>query len=420
MRSLGEDTNVLIVGASLAGVRAVQGLRAEGFPGSIVVIGEEPHVPYDRPPLSKEILTGDRNHDTLELLSKEEQQDPGLELRLGERATSLDIGERKVYVGKDAHPYDYLVIATGSRARELPRSKRMSGIHTIRTKEDSEAVRHAMDSGPRLVVIGFGFIGCEVAASARKLGLDVTIIDTASQPYAQFDTQFASRLVALHRDHGVKIRLSRRVTRFMGTSRVEAVELDDGTVLPADLVVVGVGSQPNHEWVEGSGLYISDGVETDSTLLAAPGVFAAGDITSWPNQIFGRRMRIEHWTNASEQGRLVARNIVNYEQRHPYRGIPYFWSDQHGCRIQFMGDLTAFDSTMWFRKAGDEVTAVGIFGKGGGIVGIAGINSIRFVMTIRRLIQSKTSWQTAVDFLKKAAEESGYIAAADIDVSVPS
>jgi NADPH-dependent 2,4-dienoyl-CoA reductase/sulfur reductase-like enzyme len=399
---------VVIVGGSLAAARTIQGLRAEGYAGPITLISDETHEPYDRPPLSKDILTGVEDWSRYALLTPEELQDNMLELRLGERATGLDLARRTVYAGANEYDFNYLVIATGSRARQIPNARGLGGVYTIRSREDSEAVRSALRRHSEVLVVGFGFIGCEVAASARRLGLDVTVVDSSPEPYAQFGREFSSRLLKIHRDNGVRLLLGRRVSRFLGRGDVEEVELDDGTRLSVPLVVVGVGSQPNQEWLRGSGLTVSDGVETDSTLLAAPGIFAAGDIASWPNQIFGRRMRVEHWTNASEQGRLVARNIVGYDQRQAYRGIPYFWSDQHGYRIQFMGDLTAFDSALWFRKSGDEVSAVGIFGKSGGVVGVAGINSIRHVMSLRRFIQSKSSWYSAEETLRGLAEASGY------------
>ncbi|WP_019635001.1 NAD(P)/FAD-dependent oxidoreductase [Actinomadura atramentaria] len=330
---------LVVVGASLAGLRAVEGARAAGFTGPVTLVGAEPHPPYDRPPLSKEFLHGGAEP------APPLHRDPAsyaaeldADLLLGEPATALDAARRTVRVGGADLPYDALVIATGVRPRALPGAGALAGVHTLRTLDDARAIRRALDDGARTVVVGAGFIGSEAAAAARRRGLPVTVVEALPTPLARAVGEPMGRLCGdLHAANGVELRCGAPVAAVEGRGRVERVRLADGTVLPADLVVVGVGSVPATDWLAGSGLELADGVVCDETLAAAPGVYAAGDVARWRNPLFGRRMRLEHWTGAAQQGDIAGRNAADPAAARPCPTVPYFWSDLYGTRVQFSG-----------------------------------------------------------------------------------
>ena len=330
---------VVIVGASLAGLRAAQGARAGGFDGDLVVVGEEPHLPYTRPPLSKEVLAGE--HEAERVLLPSDTFDA--QWRLGVPATRLDRARRRVVLADgDEVPYDRLILATGSRARRWPGAgAELEGVHVLRSLDDGIALRAALERRPRVVVVGAGFIGCEVAQTARKQGLDVTLIDIAPTPMLPLGPQLGEWCADLHRDHGVDLRLGTGVAALHGDGRVEAVELTDGARVAADLVVVGMGALPNTEWLAGSGLQLNPGLECDATLTAVgdPDILGAGDIVSWPHPLAdGDAIRIEHWTVAAEQGQQAGRNVLlSPQERKPYDQPPYFWSDQYDVKIQSLG-----------------------------------------------------------------------------------
>ncbi|MFJ2030140.1 NAD(P)/FAD-dependent oxidoreductase [Streptosporangium sp. NPDC087985] len=331
--------HVVVVGASLAGTRAVETLRAEGYEGRVTLVGEEPCPPYDRPPLSKQLLTGDWEPPQAALGGEEHFERLDVELVLGTAASGLDRAGRAVELGDGRRlPYDAVVLATGARARRLP-GRTPPGVHTLRTLDDCLAIRAACRTGPRVVVVGGGFIGAEVAASARAHGLDVTLVDPLPTPMARvLGTDLGRVCAELHADHGVSVRCSAGVAELRGGSRVEQVVLSDGSVIPADLVVVGVGVVPNTEWLGASGLALRDGVLCDEHCAADEQgrVYAAGDVARWWRR--GRSVRVEHWTNAVEQARHAVRNLLAGPRRGtPYDPIPYFWSDQHGVKIQMVG-----------------------------------------------------------------------------------
>src|SRR4051794_30325236 len=267
---------VVIVGASLAGLRAAQAARTGGFDGELVVVGEEVHRPYTRPPLSKELLAGEHEADRVVLPSDTFDA----QWRLGVPATRLDRARRRVVLADgDELPYDRLILATGSRARRWPgRGGELEGVHVLRSLDDAIELRAALERRPRVAVVGAGFIGCEVAQTARRQGLEVTLIDVAPTPMLPLGPQLGEWCAALHRAHGVDVRLRTGVTALHGAGRVEAVELSDGTRVGADLVLVGMGAQPNTEWLAGSGLQVSRGLQCDATLtsLGDPDVLGAG------------------------------------------------------------------------------------------------------------------------------------------------
>lgn len=395
---------VVIVGASLAGLRAAETLRQAGFDGQVSLVGSEPHLPYDRPPLSKQVLAGEWEPDRIGLRPAEMYDEMGLDLLLGRTAQSLDLSARRVLLDDgEPLPFDGLVIATGAVARTLPGTPPLAGIHVLRTVEDCLAIRADLDAGPRrVVVVGAGFIGSEVAATARRRGLEVTILEALPVPLGRALGEEMGRVCgALHRDEGVDLRLGVGVEGFEGVERVEAVRLADGSRVEADVVVVGIGVRPATDWLEGSGLTLRDGVVCDerSAALGAPGVFAAGDVARWPNPLFGEEMRVEHWTNAVEQGDAVARNLLAWargEPGEPYAPVPYFWSDQYDTKIQFVGRARPDDRVEVVKGAVEDRKFVAIYGRDGRIVGCLGFSMPRWVMQYRRLIAERATWDEAL------------------------
>lgn len=340
---------VVIVGASAGGLATAEALRRQGFSGTLTVIGDEPHPPYDRPPLSKQFLSGQWQPERLLLRSLAEIDALDIDLRLGTSTTSVDRDERTVTVSDgQALPYDALVVATGVRPRRLPGSTGVTGVHVLRTLEDATALRARLAPGRRLVIVGAGFIGAEAAAAARGLGIEVTMIEPAPVPLAHAVGEAVGRaLTRPHLDHGVDLRTGVMVTEVLtADGRVTGVGLADGTVVPADDVVMGIGTHPNVEWLQGSGLRLDDGLVCDEFCRAAPSVYGVGDVARWYNQLFEATMRIEHRTNAAEQGLAVARNLLNPESPRPFAPVPYFWSDQYDMKIQAYGFLRGHDEVV--------------------------------------------------------------------------
>ncbi len=409
--------SVTIVGASLAGLRAAEALRRHDFDGPITLIGDELHAPYDRPPLSKQFLAGDWGEDRLALTQPDKLDDLDLELRLGVRATSLDLASRRLVIvdlddrggdgsgvrgrdrGGEELVVDGLLIATGARCRMLRGFEGLDGVFVLRSLDDSLAIRAAFDAGPaRVVVVGAGFIGAEVAATARTLGLEVTMIESLPQPLSRvLGDEMGAVCADLHREHGVDLRTGVGVEAIEGEGRVERVRLSDGTVIEADVVVVGIGVVPNTEWLEGSGLRIDDGVVCDATCLAAPGVTAAGDVARWPNQRFGEVMRVEHWDNAVAQGAHAARRLlVGDDEAEPFVPVPWFWSDQYDRKIQMAGRIGPDDEMHVATGSLSERRFAAIYGRAGRLVGVLGFNRPRHVMRYRTLIESGTSFGDAI------------------------
>ncbi|GAA3432859.1 NAD(P)/FAD-dependent oxidoreductase [Kutzneria kofuensis] len=324
---------IAVVGASAAGLTAAQTLRREGYDGPLTVIGDEEHMPYDRPPLSKQILAGEWEPSKITLPSTMDN----VEWMLGVRAVGLDVGGRRLALSTgDSLPYDKVVIATGVTPRRLPVGQDLAGVHTLRTLPDALAFKAELAAARSVVIVGAGFMGSEVAAVASAMGADVTVVDPLPAPMIrQFGPWLGGLVAKLHADHGVRMRLGVGVTGLVGSGRVSGVELADGTVLPADVVLVAIGSVPNTSWLAGSGLSLTDGVDCDSLCRAAPNVVAAGDVASWTHPVHGRRIRVEHRMNATEQGMAAARTLLG--KGAPYAPIPYFWTDQYDVKIQAYG-----------------------------------------------------------------------------------
>ncbi|MFE1801407.1 NAD(P)/FAD-dependent oxidoreductase [Streptomyces sp. NPDC059517] len=325
---------VIVVGASLSGLYAARELRTQGFDGRLVVVGDEPHRPYDRPPLSKDFLTGRSGEDALALGDTEEMAELDAEWLLGTRARGLDTRGRTVLLddGRTVSG-DGVVIATGASARRLP-GPGLAGVHTLRTLDDARALRAELTTGARrVVVIGGGFIGAETASSCAGLGHDVTVVEAAPLPLVpQLGPEMAALCAALHRRGGVGLITGTGVAALRGRDAVTGVELSDGRLLPADVVIVGIGAVPNTGWLAGSPLALHDGVLCDDGCATAlPQVVAVGDVA----RVGG--IRAEHWTSATEQPRIAVRNLLAGYTAETVRPLPYFWSDQYGARIQFAG-----------------------------------------------------------------------------------
>ncbi len=392
--------NILVVGASLAGLRAVEALRRLGYAGRITCVGAERHLPYDRPPLSKEVLRGTREPEGTALRKPDSYDELEVDWRLGQRATALDLEARCVELdGGERLRFDGLLIATGARPRTLPDTPRLAGIHTLRSLDDCLAIRAALAHTPRVAVVGAGFIGAEVAASCRERGLEVTLIEALPVPLAAaLGTRMGEVCAALHRDHGVDLRCGAGVSGFEGGDRVEAVRLADGKRVPADLVVVGVGVEPEVDWLRASGLALDDGVVCDATCAAgAPGVVAAGDVARWHNLLFDQAMRVEHWTHAVEQGEAAAaRLLASDAEAQPFESVPFFWSDQYDRKIQLAGSAAPSDAVRIVHGEVEARRFVALYGRAGRLVGALGFNRARYLMQYRRAIRERASFDEAV------------------------
>ncbi len=301
--------------------------------------------------------------------------------------------------GGAAVGYDGLIIATGARARRPGTD--LKGVHVLRTIEDAEAVRAAFGEHGSVVVVGAGFIGAEVAASARTAGLEVTLIEAAPTPLTRVvDPRIGEVLTELHRDHGVDLRLGVGVSGFEGSGHVERVRLDDGTAVDASLVVAGLGVELNTEWLRGSGVRLAGdgGVLCDAFCqTSVPGVYAAGDLANWPHPRYGGRIRLEHWTNAGEQAAAAARNLLAGEgTRQAYTPVPYFWSDQYGRKIQLLGQAAPADTVRIVHGSPEDRKFVAFFGRGGVLVGVLGLRSTPKVMRYRPLLAETTTWEGAL------------------------
>ncbi len=327
---------VAVIGGSLAGISAARALREHGFEGRVVVVGAEDRLPYDRPPLSKEFLADKIGVDDLALTT---DADAGLDLewRLGDPAAGLDPGRGVVLASGREIAADGVVLATGARARPFP-GARLAGVHTLRTLEDAVALRHDLLAGGRLVVIGAGFIGAEVAPTARDLGVEVTVIESDPLPLARLlGDELGATFAELHEDNGVRLITGTPVTGLAGNGRVREVRLAGGRVEPADVVVAGIGALPNVEWLAGSGVdHDRRGVWTDAAgATNLPQVVAAGDCTYSHSPHAGTPLRQEHWTNALQQPAAAVATLLGRGGARPQ--APYFWSDQYGARMQFAG-----------------------------------------------------------------------------------
>jgi 3-phenylpropionate/trans-cinnamate dioxygenase ferredoxin reductase subunit len=343
---------VLIVGASLAGAKAAETLRAEGFDGGVTLVGAEPGLPYERPPLSKDYLRGESDASKAWVHPREFYRDQEIELRADTEVTALDLGARTATLASgDRLEWDRLLLTVGAEPRRLPLpGVDLEGVHYLRTIADSDAIRARIQAGGRMVVIGAGWIGSEVAASARQGGMEVTLLDRFEVPLEGVLGPEMGRLFAdLHRDHGVEIVGGAAVEAIEGDGRAERVRLGGGRTIDCDAVVVGVGVAPRTALAEAAGLAVDDGVLVDARLRTAdPRVFAAGDCANAEHPFYGRRVRVEHWANALNQGPCVAQNMLGRSV--PYERLPYFFSDQYDLGMEYSGLVDPDD---WLVVRGD-------------------------------------------------------------------
>lgn len=372
-----EAADVLVVGACAAGLTTVEALRRHGYRGKVTVLGEETHPPYDRPPLSKQVLAGTWQPDRTQLRPREALSALDAEFILGDPAVGLDATTRTVRTASGrALRADAIVVATGTRPRTLPGQSGLSGVHALRTLDDALALRTGLLGATRLVVVGDGVLGAEIAATARTMGLDVTLAGPQHAPMAgQLGHGVADLLAELHTARGIRLRLGAGVRALAGSAgAVTGVSLDHGEVLPADLVVVAIGADPVTDWLRDSGLRVDNGLVCDSRCRAADGVYAVGDVARWHHDQLGALLRLENRTNAGEQAMVVAANILGGDCA--YTPVPYFWTDQFDTKIQVHGVVPAGAGAEMTVVDGDPATGrfVARYRSEGRVTGVLGWN----------------------------------------------
>ncbi|MCX4965370.1 FAD-dependent oxidoreductase [Streptomyces sp. NBC_00654] len=380
-------SDILVVGASAAGLTVAETLRRLGYAGALTVLGAEPHLPYDRPPLSKHVLSGhwEPSRATLRDPQALARLDAGLVL--GSPAVALDAGARSVRTaaGRTLRA-DAVVVATGLSPRTLPGQADLAGAHVLRTLDDALALRRELAAGARLVVVGDGVLGSEIAATARSMGAEVTLVGPQSAPMTdQLGPEVAARLARLHTDRGVRLLPGSAVRGLRAAGgRVTGVHLDSGETLPADVVVVAIGATPNTAWLSGSGLRVDDGLVCDSWCRAADGIYAAGDVARWHHDALGTLQRLENRTNATEQAMAVARTVLG--DGRPYRPVPYFWTEQYATRIHVYGTPSADAELTVVEGDMAEQRFVALYHRDGTVTGVLGWNMPKQARLRRQLL----------------------------------
>jgi 3-phenylpropionate/trans-cinnamate dioxygenase ferredoxin reductase component len=387
---------VVIVGAGLAGLRTCESLRREGYADPLLLIGAEPHPPYSRPPLSKEVLRGG-DPGLARLRADHGLAALDIELRLGNPACRVDVDARLVHLRDgDRVAFEELVLATGAHARSLPGSVD-DHVFTLRTLDDSLSLRRGLLPGSSVVVIGAGFIGLETAASARQMGCDVTVVDVLPMPLDRvFNRSIGAAVQALHEANGVRFRLDVGIDSLEPSAGGCRVVLTDGSPLLASVVIVGIGVAPATGWLAGSELMVHDGIVCSPSLRAAPHIWAVGDVARWAPRGQRATHRIEHWMVAAEMAEHVARNITHGENA-PFETVPYFWTDQFDAKIQSLGFTTKGDDARVVTGSLEEPRWTALVRAGDRLGGVVGMNSARHVMRGRSLLASEASWQEALD-----------------------
>lgn len=399
------DGAIVIVGASLAGLRAAEEIRHEGHTGPVVIIGEEMHAPYDRPPLSKQVLAGKWEIDRIHHHAPDAHDTLELEFRLGFRATGVDTDSRTVTCSDGSQVvYDGLVIATGAATRCLPGTEGMPGVWMLRTLDDCLGIKAgiaAAGDDPRVVVIGAGFIGSEVAATCQGLGASVTLLEAHHTPLARvLGDEMGQACADLHLANGMDLRTSITIDHLesdpTGPDPV-TVCLDDGTRIAADVVVVGIGVSPAVDWLDGSGVMLDNGVFCDGTLFAADRVVAAGDVANWVRPSTGRPARVEHWTNAAEGGAAAARNLLaGSAAAVAYDPVPFFWSDQYTTKIQMIGLPGPDDEVVVVSGSGSEGKLVALYRTADRLGGVLTLSQPAKLMGYRPLLAAGASFDEAL------------------------
>jgi 3-phenylpropionate/trans-cinnamate dioxygenase ferredoxin reductase subunit len=340
---------IVVVGASLAGAKAVEGLRDSGYDGPLVLLGQEQHPPYERPPLSKGHLLGTAELESAFVKDAGWYDEHGVDLRTGSEVTELDTDGHRVTVGGASQPYSKLLLATGCSPRRMPLAEQHGApITYLRTMEDSVRIKAALRPGSRIVVIGGGWIGLEVAAAARTVGADATVVESLELPLLRvLGAEVAEIFAGLHRDHGVELRFSAEVSAVERTGDQAVVRLADGSAIEADLVVVGVGVAPNTALAEAAGLATDNGILVDEYLRTSdPDVYAAGDVANVQHPVLGQRVRVEHWDNAIGQGTVAGQNLAG--KAVAYERLPYFFTDQYDLGMEYVGYVprSGYDSVV--------------------------------------------------------------------------
>ncbi|MFI8993159.1 NAD(P)/FAD-dependent oxidoreductase [Streptomyces sp. NPDC053542] len=396
---------IAVVGASAAGLAAVEALRRGGWTGELTLVGDEPHLPYDRPPLSKQLLSGDWERDRLGLRTADQLDALDLDVRLGTKATALDAGTRTLTLaGGERLECDGVIVATGVRARTLPGLARLDGVHTLRTLDDALALRTWLSGAPRrLVVAGNGVLGCEAAAVARELGHEVTLVGRDPLPMGRLVGDGVGALLAAeHERHGVRMLTGSLDVVETVDGHVTGVRLTDGSTLGADTVLLAIGSEPAVDWLRAdAALDTADGLRCDEYCAAAPGVYAAGDVARWYHPGHGRHLRIEHRMNATEQAMAAAKNLlvelgVSQDERRPFAPVPYFWSDQYGMKLQAYGVLAGADRAETVLLDKEQRRVAALYGRDGQATGVlaAGLPP-RQIRGLRAVIATPGPWEEA-------------------------
>jgi 3-phenylpropionate/trans-cinnamate dioxygenase ferredoxin reductase component len=386
--SEGVNNGIVIVGGGLAAARTAEQLRRAEYAGAITIVSDEVHLPYDRPPLSKEVLR--KEVDDVFLKPREWYDEKNITLRLGSAATGLDTQEQTITLDDGAVlGYDELVIATGLVPRRIPAFPDLEGIRVLRSFDECMALREHASAARHAVVIGAGFIGCEVAASLRNLGVEVVLVEPQPTPLASVLGERIGELVArLHRSEGVDVRLGIGVAEVRGQGHVDTVVLTDGTEVTADLVIVGIGSRPATEWLAGSGIEVDNGVICDGAgRTSAPNVWSLGDVASWRDPT-GHQARVEHWSNVAEQARVVVPAMLGQDVPSVVV-VPYFWSDQYDVKIQCLGEPEADDIVHLVEDDGRKFLAY--YERDGVLVGVVGGGMPGKVMKVRAKIAAAVS-----------------------------
>jgi 3-phenylpropionate/trans-cinnamate dioxygenase ferredoxin reductase component len=386
------DRTHVIVGASLAGAKAAETLREQGFDGRIVLVGAEKERPYERPPLSKEYLRGEVGREKVYVHPEAFYAEQDIDLRLGETVESLDTRGRELVLDDGERlDYDRVLLATGSEPRRLSiPGADLDGVLYLRSVQDSDALRARLERGGTVVVVGAGWIGAEVAASARQRGLDVTVVEPATLPLERvLGAEVGAIYRDIHTDHGVRMLLGTGVEAFEGTRAVERVRTSDGRELECDFVVVGVGVDPRTRLAAEAGIAVDNGVVVDEHLQAsAPGVFAAGDVANAHHPFYGERIRVEHWANALNQGPAVARNMLGQESA--YERLPYFFSDQYDVGMEYTGFARSWDRVV-FRGDPDTREFIAFWIVDDRVVAGMNVNVWDVTDSIRRLISERVA-----------------------------
>jgi 3-phenylpropionate/trans-cinnamate dioxygenase ferredoxin reductase subunit len=384
--------SIVVAGGGLATTRTIEELRRLGVASRIVVVCAEKHAPYDRPPLSKEVLRGEREDTPL----RADWNDLDVDLRLGTRAVALHPAEHTVLLEDGERlSYDALVIATGAQPRTLP-GVSGPGAHVLRTLEDSGALAVDIRNSGRLTVVGGGLIGCEVAASARAMGAEVTLLEILPAPLSRIlGARVAAEVARMHEDAGVQLLCGTSVVEARGEGAERELLLSDGTTLPAPVILVGLGVEPDTAWLEGSGLEVDNGVLCDATgRTSLHGVWAAGDVARWEHPLFQAHLRMEHWTSAADQGAAVARDLAGRPSA--LDEVPYFWSDQYGTKLQVLGLPHPDDEVTLLRVGPDADRLLAVYGRNGRLTAVLGAGAPRWVMRMRSMIRDRAPYEEAL------------------------